>query len=73
MARSISAASLMRLGQGVKKDYVYAHMWGNIAASNGYEDGGKLRDLFAEEMTSSQIEKAQELARECIRKKYKGC
>jgi len=48
-------------------------MWGNIAASNGYEDGGKLRDLFAEEMTATQIEKAQELARECVRKEYKGC
>ncbi len=61
------------LGQGVKKDYVYAHMWGNIAASNGNENGGKLRDLFAEEMTPTQIEKAQELARECVRKEYKGC
>jgi TPR repeat protein len=61
------------LGQGVKKDYVYAHMWGNIAASNGNENGGKLRDLFAEEMTATQIEKAQELARECVRKEYKGC
>jgi len=57
----------------VKKDYVYAHMWGNIAASNGNENGGKLRDLFAEEMTAAQIEKAQELARECVRKEYKGC
>jgi hypothetical protein len=24
-------------------------------------------------MTPAQIEKAQDLARECIRKKYKGC
>jgi uncharacterized protein len=61
------------LGSGVIKDAVYAHMWLNIAASNGDEDGGKLRDLVAKEMTSSQIEKAQELARECIRKEYKGC
>jgi uncharacterized protein len=48
-------------------------MWVNIAASNGDEDGGKLRDGVAKEMTATQIEKAQELARECIRKKYKGC
>ena len=64
---------MYRKGEGVPQDYVYAHMWGNIAASNGYEDGGKLRDLFAEEMTATQIEKAQELARECVRKEYKGC
>ncbi|RTZ65554.1 MAG: sel1 repeat family protein, partial [Gammaproteobacteria bacterium] len=45
----------------------------NIAASNGHEEGGKLRDAVAKEMTATQIEKAQDLARECIRKKYKGC
>ena len=60
-------------GKGVLQDYVYAHMWGNIAASNGDENGSKLRDFAAEKMTSSQIEKAEQLARECIRKKYKGC
>jgi len=38
-----------------------------------YGDGGKLRDIVAKEMTPSQLEKAQDLARECVRKKYKGC
>jgi TPR repeat protein len=37
-------------GDGVIKDNVYAHMWGNIAASNGSENGGKLRDSVAETM-----------------------
>ena len=60
-------------GKGVIKDYVYAHMWGNIASSNGNKNGGKLRDLAAKKMTTSQIETAQKLARECVRKKYKGC
>ena len=60
-------------GKGVIKDSVYAHMWGNIASSNGNKNGGKLRDIFAKEMTTSQIETAQKLARECVRKKYKGC
>ncbi len=64
---------MYRRGQGVPQDNVYAHMWGSIAASNGSETGGKLRDLVAKEMTPIQIEKAQDLARECIRKKYKGC
>jgi TPR repeat protein len=60
-------------GEGVLKDYVYTHMWGNIAASNGDENGGKLRDFVAKLMTPSQLEKAKDLARECVRKKYKGC
>jgi TPR repeat protein len=61
------------IGQGVIRDYVYAHMWGKIAASNGNENGGMLRDFIAKQMTSSQIEKAKKLVRECVRKKYKGC
>jgi TPR repeat protein len=60
-------------GDGVPQDYVYAHMWGNIAASNGNENGEKLRDLVAERMTPSQIERAQDLARKCVAKNYKGC
>ena len=60
-------------GRGVIKDYVYAHMWGNIALSNGNKGGGKGRDIVAKGMTTSQIETAQKLARECVRKKYKGC
>jgi TPR repeat protein len=61
------------LGQGVIQDWVYAHMWGNVASSNGSVNGGKLRDLAAKKMTPSQLEKAQDLARECVRKKYRGC
>jgi len=61
------------LGQGVLKDPVYAYMWGHIAASNGNENGRKLQDFVSKKMTPTQIEKAQELARECVAKKYKGC
>ena len=59
-------------GQGVPQDYVYAHMWRNVVASNGYETGD-LRDEVAKEMTADQIEKAEQLAQECVRKEYKGC
>ena len=61
------------LGNGVLQDSVYAHMWANIASANGDENGGKLRDLIAEKMTPSQLEKAQDLARECVAKSYKNC
>ena len=64
---------MYRKGEGVSQDYVYAHMWTNIAASNGDEDPGNLRDEVAKEMTPAQIEKAEQLAQECVRKEYKGC
>ena len=60
-------------GKGVTKDFVYAHMWGNIALMNGNERGASVRGHVAEKMTSSQIEEAQRLARECVKKNYKGC
>ena len=60
-------------GNGVIKDNVYAHMWGNIAASNGYKKGGVLQDFVVVTMTPAQIEEAQKLARECAAKNYKGC
>jgi TPR repeat protein len=60
-------------GKGVIQDYVFAHMWGNIAASNGGESGGKLRDLAATQMTPADLSTPQKLARQCVRKKYKGC
>jgi uncharacterized protein len=61
------------MGKGVIKDYVYAHMWGNLAASNGNEKGAKVRDLAAKNMTPGDLSTAQKLAGECVRKKYKGC
>ena len=61
------------LGDGVIRDNVYAHMWGNLGASNGNKNGAKVRDLVAKKMTPSQLEKAQDLARECVKKNYKGC
>ena len=60
-------------GNGVLQDNVYAHMWTNIAASNGNEEAIENRDIIAENMTPSQLEKAQDLAHECVAKNYKGC
>jgi uncharacterized protein len=60
-------------GQGVIQDNVYAHMWFNIAASSGHEDAVYNRDTLAKRMTPADISTAQKLARECVRKNYKGC
>ncbi len=61
------------LGQGLIQDNVYAHMWANIAASQGHKAATKVGDLVAKKMTASDISKAKELTRECVRKNYQGC
>jgi len=60
-------------GQGVPQGYIYAHMWFDIAASSGNKDALKNRDIVAKRMTPSQLVKAQDLDRECVRKKYERC
>ncbi len=60
-------------GKGVIQDYTLAHMWINIAASQANVNWMKYRDIIAEKMTPSQIEKAQQLAQECVAKNYKDC
>ncbi|MFL2793032.1 MAG: tetratricopeptide repeat protein [Paracoccaceae bacterium] len=60
-------------GEGVAKDIVYAHMWKNLAFSNGFKPAKEHLKMFGQEMTSSQIETAQKLATECVKKNYKGC
>ena len=60
-------------GKGIPQDYIRGYMWWYIAASNGHKDAVVGRDEVSKLMTPTQIEKAQNLARECVRKKYKGC
>ena len=60
-------------GHIVKIDKVYAHMWASIASSNGFENAKGLLESLNKEMTPSQIQEAERLARECIKKNYKGC
>ena len=61
------------MGQGILKNTVYAHMWFNIAASSGDEIASNNRDIAAKQMTPQQLAEAQNLARECVAKDYKGC
>ena len=60
-------------GEGIIQDYLMAHMWFNIGASNGNEGAARARDSIAKSMTAADISKAQELARECVARNYKGC
>ena len=53
---------------GVPHDYVRAHMWFDLAASQGHEISAKDRDIAAENMTPADIAEAQRLAREWMEK-----
>jgi len=44
-----------------------AHMYWNIAAVSGHENAIENRGIVEEDMSSSQIEKAEDLAREWMR------
>ena len=70
-------------GKGAPKDIVRAHKWMNIAAythgtyqyenDDKYEEAVELRDKIEIQMSPAQIAEAQKLAREFVRKNYKGC
>jgi len=64
-------------GRGVTRDHIRAHMWWNIAASEELAAGlGIARQEFVKiqkGMTPDEVSKAQQLARECVAKNYKGC
>jgi hypothetical protein len=45
----------------------------NISASNGIDEAREELKKIEKEMTTSDISEAQRLARECVRKNYKGC
>jgi uncharacterized protein len=58
-------------GRGIVKDYVLAHMWFTLAASQAQTDDGEagklpamLRDRIASKMTPAEIAEAQRLARD---------
>lgn len=51
-------------GQGVPQDYVMAHMYFNLAAIHGDKGALKAKNIVEKNMSSSQLEKSQDLARE---------
>ena len=65
----LNLGRMYSFGQGFIQNNVYVQMWFHIEAS---EDGvGASRDILAREMTSVDISKAQKLACEYAKKKYK--
>ena len=63
-------------GRGTVQDFTRAHMWFNLAAAQDADlsvEAARERDKLAKEMTPEDISKAQDMARECVAKNYKGC
>ena len=60
-------------GQGVPQDYVRAHMWFSLAAAKGFSEALQNRYTAAGKMKPAQIERAQQMARECEKRNYKNC
>ena len=60
-------------GQGVPLDYVRAHMWFSLALAKGASEAQQNRDTAIRKMKPAQIERAQQMARECEKRSYKNC
>ena len=69
----LKLSKLYSSGAGVIFSPELAHMWANIATSNGDKDSRKFMDYLSKRMSENQLEKALDLARECVDKNYIGC
>ena len=58
-----SLGNIYEDGQDVPQDFVLSHMWFNLAGSNELKIAVASRKILETKMTPSQIEKAQEMAR----------
>ncbi len=63
----IRLAKMYDKGLGVPKDYVKAYAWYNIAASQGNAAARASRDAIEAILTSSQVDRGQQLARKLSR------
>ena len=61
------------VGNGVVEDRVYARMWFEIAASNGSEGAKKNLEASSNTISKADLEEAQNLAKDCAKKRYKEC
>ena len=59
-------AEMCLKGMGVLQDYSQAHMWFNIAASQGHKKAKVHLDRLTNKMSTVQIAEAQKLARDWV-------
>lgn len=55
-------------GAGVPVDLIEAHKWFNIAAMRGHHEAAQLRREIAEQMSDSDIGRAQRAARDWLKR-----
>ena len=60
-------------GKGVLTDTKRAYMWYNISAYNGQKSAGEYKLKIAKNMTSSQLNTAQDMSRRCLESNYTDC
>ncbi len=72
-AAQVKLDDMYSSGNGVPLDNMYAYMWWNIATSSFDRAAIRSRDRVVGKLSKVQLERAQEMARECARKAYKGC
>jgi TPR repeat protein len=58
-------------GEGVLQDFCRAHMWLNIASSQGHKSANQQLEKLTKLMSANQIAEAQKLARKCLKQNYK--
>jgi TPR repeat protein len=58
-------------GEGVLQDFCRAHMWLNIASSQGHKSANQQLEKLTQLMSANQIAEAQKLARKCLKQNYK--
>ena len=58
-------------GYGMSADRVRAYMWYNISAASGYEKARTARDRLR--LSRKDVEKAQQMTRECVSRQYTNC
>ena len=55
-------------GEGVQKDLIQAYKWAYLAAEQGMDPAIQALTMLRQEMTASQIEEAETLAKEWVPK-----
>ena len=74
-ARAQAVLALMYAnGQGVERDFVRAYMWSSLAVMSGNSaSAAQNREVLARQLTPKQLGAAEELARTCRERQFKGC
>ena len=64
---------MYRLGEGVERDFVLAHMWFNIAGANGSAAAREARQELEDAMVADEVAEATSRARACMDSNYQDC